>query len=160
MNPQQVADPLSALRDIHLPEPVSWWPLAAGWWVVIGIALASVLVALLRDRTRRRLRASALDEVERLAARCRQGTDSSRLATGLSVLLRRVALVRFPGQGVAAMHGDAWTTFLGRTSDRPDDMLAVADGLEHSLYAPPSPVDPTQGESWIGAARSWIRRNT
>lgn len=160
MNPQQAADPLSALRDIHLPEPVSWWPLAAGWWIVLGIALVSVLAAVLRDRSRRRLAAAALEEVDRLAELCRQGADSSRLATGLSVLLRRVALVAFPDEQIAAMHGDAWTAFLTRTSDRPDDMVAVAAGLEHSLYAPPSPVEPAQGESWIGAARSWIRRNT
>jgi hypothetical protein len=27
------------LRDIHLPPPAGWWPLAPGWWILIGIAL-------------------------------------------------------------------------------------------------------------------------
>jgi len=160
MNITDTIDPLSALRDIHLPDPISWWPLAAGWWVLIGLALLVVLRAALMDRRRRRLRASALAEIDRLAEHCRQGSDTSRLATGLSVLLRRVALVRFPNEEIAALHGDAWTAFLGRTSKRPETMVAVADGLEHSLYAPPSPVELRQGDSWIGAARSWIRRNT
>ena len=29
------ADSLAQLRDIQLPEPISWWPLAPGWWVLI-----------------------------------------------------------------------------------------------------------------------------
>ena len=24
------------LRDLHLPDALGWWPLAPGWWVVIG----------------------------------------------------------------------------------------------------------------------------
>ena len=28
----QATDALAALRDIHLPEPVPFWPLASGWW--------------------------------------------------------------------------------------------------------------------------------
>ena len=33
-------DPLAQLRDIHLPEPILWWPLAPGWWVLIVLCLA------------------------------------------------------------------------------------------------------------------------
>tara|TARA_B110000003_G_scaffold144431_1_gene145497 strand:- start:1948 stop:2457 length:510 start_codon:yes stop_codon:yes gene_type:complete len=33
------ADPLAQLRDIQLPEPISWWPLALGWWVLIVLAV-------------------------------------------------------------------------------------------------------------------------
>ena len=27
------------LRDLHLPEPINWWPLAPGWWLVIALVL-------------------------------------------------------------------------------------------------------------------------
>ena len=46
MNPAAInANPLDQLRDIHLPEPISWWPLAPGWWLLIIIALALMVWA-------------------------------------------------------------------------------------------------------------------
>ncbi|MDP7406676.1 MAG: DUF4381 domain-containing protein, partial [SAR324 cluster bacterium] len=30
-------DPLAALRDVHLPPAVSWWPPAPGWWIIFFI---------------------------------------------------------------------------------------------------------------------------
>ena len=38
-------DPLAALRDVHLPPAVSWWPPAPGWGGILFIIL--VLLALL-----------------------------------------------------------------------------------------------------------------
>ena len=32
MNPQ---DPLAALHPLRTPEPIGWWPLAPGWWVLL-----------------------------------------------------------------------------------------------------------------------------
>jgi hypothetical protein len=53
MNPNQ-PDPLAALRDIHLPEAVSFWPLAPGWWIALGImvGLAVAILALIVLRRR------------------------------------------------------------------------------------------------------------
>ena len=33
-------NPLSRLNDIIAPEPITWWPLAWGWYIVIAIVLA------------------------------------------------------------------------------------------------------------------------
>ena len=37
---------LKDLRDIHLPDPVSIWPLAPGWWALM--ILVPVLYFLIR----------------------------------------------------------------------------------------------------------------
>ena len=53
----QEIDPLTIpLRDIHLPEVISWWPLAIGWWILIALPIILLLCYLLyryirRDRT-------------------------------------------------------------------------------------------------------------
>ena len=40
MDPEQIP-----LRALHLPDAIGWWPLAPGWWVVIGLAVLGVLLA-------------------------------------------------------------------------------------------------------------------
>ena len=49
----QEQDPLAQLRDIHLPEAISVWPPAPGWWVLfIGIiALLATLAYYWRNHT-------------------------------------------------------------------------------------------------------------
>ena len=53
-------DPLAQLRDIHLPPPISWWPLAPGWWILIfagtfaSIWLTKTLVQTYRSNLYRR----------------------------------------------------------------------------------------------------------
>ena len=55
MNPAELP-----LRDIHLPEPVSWWPMAPGWWWVIGLLLlaSAVVTGIILYRRYRRSRLS------------------------------------------------------------------------------------------------------
>ena len=62
-------DPLADLRDIHLPEAISIWPLAPGWFVVIALCLAAIawLAWRLNHRHRSRLyRRQALQKLQRI----------------------------------------------------------------------------------------------
>lgn len=37
-------DPLAQLKDIHLPTPIGWWPLAPGWYILMGLILFLVII--------------------------------------------------------------------------------------------------------------------
>ena len=62
-------DPNLPLRDIHLPAPISWWPPAPGWWLLLfGIPTLLILLAWLWRWVRRKtVRKLALAELESIA---------------------------------------------------------------------------------------------
>jgi len=41
---QLPTQPTLNLRDIHLPDPISWWPIAPGWWMIIASVILVIAV--------------------------------------------------------------------------------------------------------------------
>lgn len=118
MDPEQIP-----LRDLHLPDPVGWWPLAPGWWLLIALLLAGVAYGLLaawRAHRRNAPRRLALAELARLQATWQADRDAVALGTRLSPLLRRAMLAYSPRAEVAGLTGPAWLEWLDRgLEDRP-----------------------------------------
>jgi len=43
--PAQAAPvPDIAIRDIHLPDAISWWPLAPGWWGLLALIVIAIVL--------------------------------------------------------------------------------------------------------------------
>ena len=130
-------DPLAQLRDIHLPQAISWWPPAIGWWL-LGL-LALLLVALLFYCLRRYYLATAFRrEGKRLLLQLyrlwqREG-DSQGYLQGVNEVLKRTALLRFPGEDTASLSGERWTNFLDRQFDAEGKFSGGP--LSHGPYAP------------------------
>jgi hypothetical protein len=104
-------EPNLPLRDIHLPAPISWWPPAPGWWLLLfGIpTLLILLVWLWRWVRRKTVRKLALAELESIAG---SNADAREKVQGLAILLRRVALSVYPREQVAGLVGEPWLAFL------------------------------------------------
>lgn len=156
------ADALVGLRDIHLPDPVPFWPPAPGWWIAAGLGIALLVATLLLARARRRSpRRAALRELSAIERRFQGRPDAARLAIELSALLRRVALVCFPAEAVAALHGAEWVGFLSRQGGKgglPED---VGETLETALCMGPAFVaGAAEPDRWLANVRRWIRSNT
>ncbi|MFP8878377.1 MAG: DUF4381 domain-containing protein [Myxococcota bacterium] len=153
-------DPLAGLRDIHLPETVSFWPLAPGWWLLLAALVGLTALALwLRHRRRESVRHAAVAELEGLHESYAREGDAVVLARQLSSLLRRVALVRFGHNRVAPLHGRAWAEFLEHAGRKAGFPTKLATTLEQAVYAGPSQNhEPDEVTAWISASRRWIRR--
>lgn len=116
---QQTALPL---RDLHLPEPVGWWPLAPGWWALMAVAVVGLVWLLLKYRQRWRRSAArryALRQLRRYVDAYVNHRDAVMLGSQLSALLRRTMLAYAPREKVAGLTGEDWLAFLDRGLERP-----------------------------------------
>ncbi len=155
MNPQ---DPLSQLRDIHLPATGGLWPPAPGWWVLALILLA-VLAAMAWWLQRRRRRNRWLKTARRqLAALEQTARPEPDWFTALNTLLKIAARERYPEQHPEAMSGEDWVTFLLATSPR--DRIAsrpLVEALVESTWRPSASAQPAQA---VAFARLWLGGQT
>ena len=106
------------LKDIHLPDPVSWWPLAAGWWLVVLVCILMAggiwwwLRTNVPKRRIRKLRDLARSELTRLEAEYAVSNDTCKLLQDVSILIRRMALSISPRRQVAGLCGQEWAHWL------------------------------------------------
>lgn len=147
-------DPLSALRDIHLPEPGGFWPPAPGWWVLLALMVGLstwATLAILKKRRRNQWLKTALAELTKLAA---AQQHDQRWFNEVNQLLKRAARVKFPHQRPESLSGEAWVHFLAETSPRqPTDDKALFRSLVASCWRPEPASNPQQT---VSAARRWL----
>ncbi|MDE0841245.1 MAG: DUF4381 domain-containing protein [Porticoccaceae bacterium] len=108
-------DPLSELRDIHLPDAISMWPPAPGWFLIIALAIIALLwlVRKLSHRHRSRLyRRQALQQLQLIID---QDIPSWQLQQ-LFTLLRQTAHSIYEAADTSSLGVDDFINFLQSTS--------------------------------------------
>lgn len=111
---------LAQLRDIQLPEPVSWWPLAPGWWFVIASCLAiliGVVLMVVRHQKRNRYRRLAMNELEESLQRWHNNTSDSAYSNGDYIekandVLRRTVKHVSHDSSLTSQSGQQWADTL------------------------------------------------
>jgi len=111
MNPNDAAQ--LALRDIHLPGLVAWWPPAPGWWVLAALAVLGLVAFALYYRSGRHRRA-ALRVTAKVRAALEQGAEPVACLQRVSTTLRRFAMTTADQQSVASLRA------VGGVAERPD----------------------------------------
>lgn len=153
------ADPLAALRPLHLPPPVGWWPPAPGWWLLGALALAALAgatLAWLRWRRRNGYRRGARRELDELYLGARAAGDPQRFASGATQIMRRAALCRYSHAEVARLCAQDWLAFL----DRSGRTTAFSEGAGSALArAPYDPAAECDLDALHAVCREWLRRH-
>ncbi len=150
------------LRDLHLPDPISWWPLAPGWWLLLTFLLLLVVV-LLGTRyliKRGRLKRVALAELNHIEQRYQANDeDSQQLIQALSVLFRRLALTRYPRLEIASLTGEQWLAQLDVALIKTTQSGSFSSGIGRVLIeAPYNPNCTVDMPALLGLARVWIQQ--
>lgn len=111
---QPTQSPLDQLADIHLPDAVSWWPLAPGWWALLALLVIAVIAFFVwRHKTKQNnYRAQAQQQLDSIYANYQQSENTAAFLHEVSVLLRRVALTAYPNSFNASIKGQAWLDWL------------------------------------------------
>ena len=153
MTPQ--ADPLAALKPIHLPPEPSWFPPAPGWWLLLlAILLSLAAAAYLWRRRQQRLAPlkQALSELEQLQTQ-HQGLE---LLQALNQLLRRAAR-QAHGPAAASLGVKAWTDFL--IQHAPTELQQTPQPWQHIAQAAYRNDTPEHCGEFIALSRAWLRGN-
>lgn len=159
MNP--ASQSVLQLRDIHLPPGPGWWPPAPGWWVVAVLVLVLLVwmtrIALRRYRQRRQ-RQHILAMLDTLTLPSDEAV-LPEMITKISTLLRRLALMRYPRQQVAALTGAEWLRFLDHTGGEGCFSQGPGQILASGPYQPALPAD-TDMAALNALVREWVKKNT
>lgn len=129
-------DPLANLKDIHLPDPVGFWPLALGWWLLIAMLIVFLLLALVGYRKY---------QAQRARRQAKQALKQADSPQQILTLLKTLCLSYFPRELVAGLHGESLQMFLLQQikSRHLTEYKQLSDGLLARAHAPDLPVDFT-----------------
>ena len=128
-------NPLQNLKDIHLSEPVSWWPPAWGWWLVSIFAILAITITLRFFIRTWRQRAALRQAKAEFAALSPELADYPQQ---VNRLLKRVMMCYRPAEKIASLHGDAWTQALSEVlpKTKRDEFTNIWQRVQNNLYQP------------------------
>lgn len=147
-------DNLSELRDIHIPEGVSVFPPAYGWYVIFCILILCFLAVRLyfiwRQKSRKRYALSLISELNIATV--------VPSAIKISELLRRICVYRYPE--AVSLKGIAWLNFLCshtkyKLSEQSAELLLNAPYVDASKHN----FNQNCLNDLIKFAKSWIGDN-
>ena len=122
-------DNLPELRDIHLPDGVSAFPPAYGWWVVLLAALSIVAAVKL-------IKIAKIKSKKLYALRLLKATDKSssiKAAANMSEILRRICVYKYPE--ALSLNGTEWIDFIHLHS-KTKMSIKTAELLLNAPYMP------------------------
>jgi len=101
---------LSGLKDLHLLTQPSVWPLAIGWWILIGTVLVLCgLILICYHIWHQRPSVYAIRKTRKIASSI---PDDLVYLKNISQLLKRVAIAVYGRPKIASLSDQTWQDFL------------------------------------------------
>lgn len=144
------------LRDIRLPDAISWWPPAWGWWALPVLVLLAVMVLVWRYRSHYRERA-ALQGLKGVQKALGKGAAPVVCVQRISMILRRFAMSVGGAVPVAGLTGESWLRFLDSRWTRDDFSSGAGRVLIFGPYAPADRVSAGDVGTLSQLCIDWVR---
>lgn len=109
IEPSNINPALAALKDIQLPQPTSFWPLAPGYWIAFFIILFLLIFLFIWIHRKHRITKA---KVAALTALDNFSVTDKDFSQQINILLKRAVLSYLPRHEVAALDGENWYQLL------------------------------------------------
>lgn len=152
-------DPLSQLRDIHLPEPITFWPPAIGWWMlalIITVLVIGVALLLLRQYRKTHYRRQAEAQLKELLERYSKEKNTTEYSSNINKLLKQVSVSYYKRKDVARLSTEEWLSFLDRSGNTNDFTQGAGRILATAPYGESEQID---SEALYQCCSQWIRKH-
>lgn len=139
----ELQEALKDLRDIHEPDPVSFWPLAPGWWIVLLIIIFSVFLLrwwLKRDKSPR-YKKLANEELKNITTNYEVQRNGHKTAGEVSELIRKIMILTDNRAEVAGMIDEEWLAYLDEKSGTELFTKGAGRILTTAVYQKESDID-------------------
>ncbi|VAW96372.1 hypothetical protein MNBD_GAMMA23-1755 [hydrothermal vent metagenome] len=147
----------SALRDIHLPDAVSWWPPAIGWWLLAGLIIITILLLpkLYRYIKSKPLNKLATEAYQKVINDYKKSPNNQQLLQALVKLLRQISM-SYQGRDVSAhLTGDSWVKQLNALTERDYFDFDTQKLLTRAPYQKAA-ISNIDVQSLISTTKNWI----
>lgn len=145
------------LKDIHLPDEITWWPLAIGWWLLIVLVIVAIVGSYVLYKRLTRQTATKQAKAILLAIRANDSNDILLTIKELSVCLRRVAMSVDSREKVAGLVGDVWLDYLDESMDDAPFKTGIGRLLVDAPYQPLIDGD-VDINALINLCDTWVAR--
>ena len=146
------------LRDIHLTEPVSWWPPAPGWWLLLicSAVIIAIIILFRQIRKRRLLKRTVLAELDIIRRQYHDNHDRVQLVKALSALMRRASISFYQRENSASLTGAAWLQHLDNTAQRKDFENGNGSILATAPYLPADSQIDVDFDDLLSLCEDWL----
>ena len=160
------ADPasLQGLNDIVLPESAGWWPLASGWYFLLGLLLVFLtwfIYTSIKHRIKNRYRRTALNQLQLMTQEINKTGKRDSVLRQIPVLLKRTALTAYPRRQLASLTGKSWHDFLNSKVGTPSFTESICNSLDTISYSVGNldTVDTEAANELLKACKHWLEHH-
>ena len=146
---------IDGLRDIHLPDAISWWPPAIGWWILVALVIAAFIFIpkLYRRVTFTPLKKVANNTFKKILVKYKNNNDDALFIVETSQLLRQIAMSYYGREDVAQLTGEKWIQALNELTEQEHFNDKIKQTLISAPYLKNSHID---AEQLINAVQNWL----